>query len=505
MGNDRPQDVSLSLLDLLIRLGYEELQDLARRFGLLGVSPSRRSLSSQVLAQYRDERVIGDIVRSLPQSESDLLGLLILIQDLQRQEDSRSPRAGLIESSTQLSTALKALIESGLVFRGPDEPSQWIVPSEIVPAVREALRSEEIPSPVIKEEPLWGGTERILWMLFRFLAAIHMGRLHQTQNDMLAKKDLELWFSSLPSDSFPPPPFPHLVSVEDAAGFLLAAGRQLDLIADQDGDLITTEHSTTWLQQNRRVLLRDLWIVFLECIAIKRPEWRRLLFCLVHENCDSQPLWHVTLSGASALRGSLTVWFSWFGLVKVVRSKQGLTAVRTAQPGPWESFEAPMAESRCRDSTLQPNFELMVPPDTPLDTLWRVEQFANHHHTDVVSIYQLSRQSIIRGLRSGLSSSEIRDELAALTGGRIPQNIRFSLEEWFDSFGRVEVEEIVLVRCRTPEVAEEIQHIPEAEKAIRERLGPTLLVADPSRVQSLLDTLERIGFAPIVRESPRRN
>jgi len=146
---------------------------------------------------------------------------------------------------------------------------------------------------------------------------------------------------------------------------------------------------------------------------------------------------------------------------------------------------------------LQPNFELMVPPDMPLDTLWEIERFADHQHTDVVSGYLLSRQSVTRGLRDGLSTEQVGKWISDLTEDRIPQNIRFSLEDWFDSFGRVEVQEITLLRCRSKEIAEDILHLPEAEDAIIERLGPTLLSARRSKLDDLLETLERLGLAPV--------
>ena len=504
---------SFGLLDLLTRLGHEELQNLARRFGIVGSSPSRRALSSQVLAKYRDHEFIGDIVRSLRLRENDLLRLLILLQDHQgqgvrwplRTSPGDSSDSSLRRAQDTATSAFNTLSQSGLVFHNPEERSRVLVPSEIVPTIREALLNDEAIQPLAEQERVWGGTERILWMLFRVLVAAHLGRLRQTQGETFVKRDLDVWYDSLPTDLFPPSSVPHTVQIGEVADFLVSASKQLGLITSDGGNLRTTEQASFWLRQSRHTLLRDLWTIFLNRFAIKRPDWYRFLFRVIYDRRECLPVWDVCPPVGTGARGSFTVWLSWFGLVRVVREGRRVVAVRTPHPGPWEPPEEVSEDETQAAGTLQPDFELMVPPDTPLSTLWEIERFADHHHTDVISIYLLSRQSIMRGLRDNLSRDKIWDCLTQLTAGRIPQNVRFSLEEWFDSFGRVEVEEVVLLRCRTPDVAEEILHIPEATEAIRERLGPTLLAADRSRINSLLSTLERLGFAPLVKLSEAGN
>jgi hypothetical protein len=514
MKTGEPTAPSFGLLDLLTRLGHEELQNLACRFGLVGSSPSRRTLSSKVLAKYRDPGFIGDIVRSLNQPESDLLRLIVLLQD-HLERGVRWP-LGIIPSDNVTSSVstFETLVESGLVFRHPEERSRVLIPTEIASAIREALLSNETSRPLTEEESVWGGTERILWMLFRLLVAAYLGRLRQTQGETFVKRDLDTWYSSLPSDLFPPASLPHTVEISNVAGFLLSVGKGFGLIDIEGGSLHTTEQTCLWLRQPRQALLRHVWTIFLERVAIKYPDWYRFLFRVVYGPGQGRPsfdgfrtppfdrlrtpLWDISPPGGTGARCSLAIWLSWFGLVRVVREGSRVVAVRTPHIRLWDSPEETSSEGAPSTGTLQPNFELMVPPDTPLGTLWEIERFADHHRTDVVSIYLLSRQSIIRGLRDNLSREEIWDRLSQITAGRIPQNVRFSLEEWFDSFGRVQVDEVILLRCRTAEVAEEILHISEANEAIRERLAPTILVADRSRINSLLDTLERLGFAPLV-------
>ena len=490
---------SYTLLDILIRLGLEDLQELARRSGSIA-SPSRRSLSAQVLAQYRDRNFIRRIVRALPKEAMGLLGFLVLLQDQSRQGLQGRTQWEDYPEQTQ---HLDALLHAGLLFHFPDENSEPIIPEEIIPAIRDTLLELEQNEPSVQEERLWGGTERILLMQFRLLAAVQKGRFRQTPANLLGKRELEQWLGELPNDVFPPNSIPNMIDPQTVADFLLSAGLQSGLIDRWKGELRITNEIFDWLRQDRGTLTKNLWNRFVRSVAIRYPAWYIPLFCAVYAAENEQVLWRISPSSATGYRGTLAVWLSWFGLVRVSRQAGGVIAVRTSAPVPWESGEKKSVEQGTTLGTLQPNFELMVSPDTPLDLLWEIERFADHDHTDVVSIYRLNRESIIRGLKDGLSADEIRNYIKNLTSNRIPQNVQFSLAEWFHSYGRVEVEEVLLLRCRDAQVAEEVLHISESEGYIRERLGPNLLAAEPEKIEQLIEMLERLGLTPVVRLSKR--
>lgn len=490
---------SYTLLDILIRLGLEDLQELARRSGSIA-SPSRRSLSAQVLAQYRDENFIRRIVRALPKEAMGLLGFLIVLQD---ESGQGFPGRSQWEDFPEHAQNFDALYHAGLLFRFPDENSKPIIPEEIIPAIRDTLLDLEPNEPSLEEERLWGGTKRILLMQFRLLAAIQKGRFRQNPGNGLGKRELEQWLSELPNDVFPPNSIPNMIDPQAVADFLLDAGWQSGLIDRWKGELRITHEILEWLREDRGTLRKGLWNRFVHSTAIRYPSWYIPLFCAVYGGESEQVPWRISPSSATGHRGTLAVWLSWFGLVRISRQAGGLIAVRTSAPPPWETGEKEIAEPGTVFGTLQPNFELMVSPNTPLDRLWEIERFADHDHTDVVSIYRLNRESIIRGLKDGLSGEEIRRCIGDLTGNRIPQNVQFSLGEWFHSYGRIEVEEVLLLRCRDAGVAEEVLHISESEGYIRERLGPTLLAAEPEKIEQLIETLERLGLTPVVRLSKR--
>ncbi|HOE12627.1 MAG TPA: hypothetical protein PKJ23_14505 [bacterium] len=256
---------SYTLLDILIRLGLEDLQELARRSGSIA-SPSRRSLSAQVLAQYRDRNFIRKIVRALPKEAMGLLGFLVLLQDQSRQGLQGRTQWEDYPEHTQ---HLDALLHAGLLFRFPDENSEPIIPEEIIPAIRDTLLELEQNEPSVQEERLWGGTERILLMQFRLLAAVQKGRFRQNPGNGLGKRELEQWLSELPNDVFPPNSVPNMIDPQAVADSLLDAGLQSGLIDRWKGELRITNEILGWLREDRGTLRKGLWTRFVHSVVIR--------------------------------------------------------------------------------------------------------------------------------------------------------------------------------------------------------------------------------------------
>lgn len=78
---------------------------------------------------------------------------------------------------------------------------------------------------------------------------------------------------------------------------------------------------------------------------------------------------------------------------------------------------------------IQPDFEIMVPPDVPFDVRWELEAFSESIVTDRLSIYRITRESVAKGLRLGRSWQDMRLHLQRYSPG-IPTNVIIALEEW---------------------------------------------------------------------------
>jgi hypothetical protein len=66
---------------------------------------------------------------------------------------------------------------------------------------------------------------------------------------------------------------------------------------------------------------------------------------------------------------------------------------------------------------------------------------------DMLSRYELSRQSVFRALSRGIDGGQIIAVFEDLSRAQVPQNIRFSIESWIGEFRSVELNAGYLIRC----------------------------------------------------------
>lgn len=79
---------------------------------------------------------------------------------------------------------------------------------------------------------------------------------------------------------------------------------------------------------------------------------------------------------------------------------------------------------------MQPDFEMLVPPEAGPDVIWMLEQYAERVTRDQMSIYRLTRERFISAIARGYGLHEVMEFLDqyALTG--IPENVRIALADW---------------------------------------------------------------------------
>lgn len=79
---------------------------------------------------------------------------------------------------------------------------------------------------------------------------------------------------------------------------------------------------------------------------------------------------------------------------------------------------------------MQPDFEMLVPPEARPDVIWMLEQCAERVTRDRMSIYRITRERFVSAIARGYILHEMMEFLDqyALTG--IPGNVRIALEDW---------------------------------------------------------------------------
>ncbi len=566
----------MNLPELLTHLGSEQLRDLSRVIGRGDRTPSARTLLQDLIRAYRDTGVVAENLSLLDVPAREFLA--ILVRFVGRDGVGFHVPPSLVESwgGEEVVSGITETLESfGLLFLSPgthspsartrmggeSRSSGWrgqayVIPTDLGDRILELTGDSKASAShyesavdsisVIPVRPL-------TYALLRFLALTKHGRVRITNSGRAAKRSVEAWKESLPTDSIPRAlPFgcgdrEQMVVEAEVFGFLLDFVLEADLARQQGGEAILTGRVKKWLAPPPECLLNRLFDYYVQehvfpsrphqmaaDLILRTTDWREIatleepLHALLREKPRHPGSEVETVDEAMLNRTAVrtlnhvTAFLAMCGLVEcgrqssvsgesaplfAVRRKSTTTTIELASRRALERHAAQAlrevdevqqeeALARLEPAILQPTFELMVPPNMPLTALWDIETFADFETADVLSTYRISRASYTRALRDGYEPEGILDLIGKYVPGALPQNVCFSLQDWGERYGQIQLKRGVLLRCQNAGLSEEIRHIPEFEELIEEVISDTVLLVKKGKEEELFERLERYDYSP---------
>ncbi len=148
-----------------------------------------------------------------------------------------------------------------------------------------------------------------------------------------------------------------------------------------------------------------------------------------------------------------------------------------------------------RPLVLQPNFELLLlHPDMP--TLYSLLPFAQVNQVNMVSRLTLTRNSVLRGMETGLNLEKILHILEESCQKEVPQNVDYTLRDWVKLYKDVKISQVLLIEVSGDEIADELCASSKLKKYNLRKLGPnTLAVNGDINVTDLRHAFEKEGIA----------
>lgn|GEM_PF-1927429 len=234
--------------------------------------------------------------------------------------------------------------------------------------------------------------------------------------------------------------------------------------------------------------------------------------------------------GLRALQGFRSQWFEiegriiadmlrtmlfWLGAVEVGRDKQkrfisfrvteeGMSLMSNGSPGRSEASNPKSKTQSPKSLLVQPNFEVLVlAPESHV--VWDLIRTADLVRHDRVSAYVLNKESVLRGIESGLTPDAIKQFLEVSSGKGLPQNVAHSIDDWSRLAKRVAISQATLLEVESEALLDEMMASRKTRKYITRRLSPTVAIANLSAlseggredsVQKLLRELKAIGYFP---------
>ncbi|GGH25745.1 helicase-associated domain-containing protein [Paenibacillus segetis] len=102
---------------------------------------------------------------------------------------------------------------------------------------------------------------------------------------------------------------------------------------------------------------------------------------------------------------------------------------------------------------VQPDFEILVPPDVSFTVRWELESCFEHITMDIMSLYRISRLSVTQAVRNGRSSKDILTLLEEHSTG-VPEHVRLAIEQWGREMDQTKHDERMRIINGTQETAD---------------------------------------------------
>jgi hypothetical protein len=156
----------------------------------------------------------------------------------------------------------------------------------------------------------------------------------------------------------------------------------------------------------------------------------------------------------------------------------------------------PLDENISRTFTIQPNFEVIVGPELDLRVRFTLELMSDRKKRDIILTNIVNRAGIVRARERGMSVAEVLNFFESRSRTPLPQNVRFSIENWASTYGNVSFAPAMLMRFRDAASCESVMHIPVIAPFIRERISDTILTVPAEYIRTIAAFLREAGYLP---------
>ena len=215
--------------------------------------------------------------------------------------------------------------------------------------------------------------------------------------------------------------------------------------------------------------------------------------------------WHMVEGGF--IRTVLTGPLYWQGIVELdhedhpgrFRLLPGVAAILSPETPVHEEIPAGRL-------IVQPNFELVALAPVSEVLLISLDRFADRVSLEHIAQYRLTKASVTRAIQAGLHAETIQEQLERAAGGEIPQNVRYSLQEWERQARRVEMwQGATLVEVDNSDLLDALFADEETRALFGRRLSPLLAEVTPYRLSAVQEVFWKRDYLPAMTEASFRD
>lgn len=189
-----------------------------------------------------------------------------------------------------------------------------------------------------------------------------------------------------------------------------------------------------------------------------------------------------------------------FGWCELGNTPEGIPCFRWTAAKPKlisgsEFLSDSMAENSNVQFIVQPDFEVLIPPEVPYIVRWTLAKCSELLQTDTMWSFRLTREKLEHASERGMPPEEAIAWIKDHALGGLPSIVELSLEQWGKSIGRTSLSEVILLTCQTEEDGTAIAAHPRLQDSLK-RIGPLHFLVPPESVEQIRKELYLAGLAP---------
>ncbi|WP_152392302.1 helicase-associated domain-containing protein [Paenibacillus guangzhouensis] len=483
------------------------------------------------LEAARSHAALSFLLEQLPQIALETLDVILKQVGTQSFELPQLTKlAGTTVSGASLRVGVHELRRHGLIYavRKAWGDQLFFIPTDLYAPLQHLRLPLELQPVHVNPSDLTMTHEAgrgLAYELFYMLATIAKNGAPLTAKGTLHKNHIQKMLTSLQITVRDLVPlqlqYPHPDTLPSSIALVLDCGFRFGLLR-KTPEAYELEHDKLflWLSQPQITMQQRLWQLWLTVQPF--PE-RWIQQCMVAMACASYELdaWYTVssfsgwierhridakkYSSRQEIEDLIQDWLAVlcaFGWAELSTAHDGERLFRYTLPSGLERI--PYADYELQDEYkplmdgkfyVQPDLEIIVPPDVSFLTRWELECCADLIRSDQVAVYRLTKDSYMRAVDQGRSVQDLIDFLGQKSLSGLPESVRATLEHWRQQYGRVYLSEVVLLRCEDAEMAQRIQGMAQLLPQIIP-IGAFDFIVPSDQVDALRSTLDKAGITP---------
>jgi hypothetical protein len=206
--------------------------------------------------------------------------------------------------------------------------------------------------------------------------------------------------------------------------------------------------------------------------------------------------WHIVEGGF--IRGMITGPLNWMGLLHL-DSEKGSSTFQYSAIGAFVIGDEALNETTSITGRLiiQPNFDIVVLAPISEGLLVQLDTFAERISLEHIAQYRLTKASVTQAIQRDIHVDTMLAVLESAVEADIPQNVRYSLDEWERQARRIEVwPSATLLEVEDSSLLDRFLADPALQPLFRRRLTAQLVEVVPAQLPAVQELLWQQHYLP---------